>query len=371
VTMQIKALDLARQARSERLGKMRLYCSTRHVPSAIMYEVLQWTVADQDFASKYVGRARLGMLPASMRGPLLQLMYANLLDSFPFKKGGISGPGVNALLIRLNPLVTLRGMGIIEPNSISTTLYVLQKGCMRIALPKEKKKEKGGDQKTRMRSARVSTSPLRGAKGGGLGLKSTKDFTRFRVMERPGATVGIGSLDNLHMRYPFHVDCTSTTQLFAITADGLKQAKDSMASDDKKKFDDVLAKEHKAHVDGLKWEPALQGDAKKAEPKKEIERSEEYIEASHQVDGLLASMRMALSTLKTTRDQTRSVSTLLKQLGGDVKSPRTTKRHKRGSASTATKSHRDGAQEAYDDIEERTGMATSDANVAAVRAALG
>ena len=120
------------QARSERLGKMRTFCTTRGVPNAIMNEVLQWTVADQDFSSKFVGRARLTMLPPSMRGPLLQLMYESLLDYFPFKKGGMTNPGCNALLTKLNPLVLMRGMGLIEPNAISTHLYVLQKGCLRI-----------------------------------------------------------------------------------------------------------------------------------------------------------------------------------------------------------------------------------------------
>ena len=49
-----------------------------------------------------------------------------------------------------------------------------------------KKQKKGDDPKKRMRSARVSTSPIRGVKGGGLGLKSTKEFARFRVLACEG-----------------------------------------------------------------------------------------------------------------------------------------------------------------------------------------
>ena len=154
-----------------------------------------------------------------MRGPLLQLMYEVVLESFPFKKGGMTPGGCNALLIKLNPLVLMRGMGLIEPNAISSTLYVLQKGCLRVAMPKEKKGEVKANPngKKHVRSHRVSTSPVRGVKGGGLGLKSTKEFARFRVLERPGACVGIPNLDHIASRYPFHVDCTSLTQLFSIS----------------------------------------------------------------------------------------------------------------------------------------------------------
>ena len=87
---------------------------------------------------KYIGRAQMAKLPASMRGPLLQIMYENMLDAFPFVREGMSTPAVNTLLMRLNPLVALRGMGLIEPKSLSNQLFCLHKGCLRIALPVEK-----------------------------------------------------------------------------------------------------------------------------------------------------------------------------------------------------------------------------------------
>ena len=132
-----------------------------------------------------------------------------------------------------------------------------------------------------MKSHRVSTSPVRGVKGGGLGLKSTKEFSRFRyahctskhkaapsltayplslpathrVLERPGACVGIADLDNKSALYPFYVDCTSPTYLFSITVMELKSALNGMFSADKTAVRAVLTKEHAEHVKGLKYEP--------------------------------------------------------------------------------------------------------------------
>ena len=367
ITMLQKAYDMARQARSERLAKMRTFCNTRHVPAAITHEVLNWTVADQDFSALFVGRGRLSMLPPSMRGPLLQQMYANLLESFPFQKGGMSTAGLNALLIKLNPLVLMRGMGLIEPNSTSTTLYVLQKGCLRIALPKEKKEGAAGGKSKHMRSARVSTSPIRGVKGGGLGLKSTKEFTRFRVLERPGACVGIADLQHLSVRYPFHVDCTSITNLFAITAGEIKAACASMSSDDRSRCHSTLQKEHKAHVDGLKYEPPAPKPAAPADaapPSAADEPSPLFVEASGCVNSLLSGAADTLSSLRASRAHTRQLSDLLYKLGGEGgKAGGGPKRKVYRRASGVTTSQkgmsRDGGDDGRDEIEEKTGYATN------------
>lgn len=298
VTMQIKALDNARQARSERVDKMRTFCHTRGVTGPIVSDVLQWTVQDQDFASKYVGRQRLANIPASMRGPLLQMMYSQVLESFPFKKGGMADAGCNALLIKLSPIVLTRGMGLIEPNSIAANLYVLHKGCLRVALPKENVTK--GQKSKHMRSARVSTSPIRGVKGGGLGLKSTKDFARFRVLERPGSCVGLADLGHTNARYPFHVDCTTVTQLFQISSNDLKIASDAMSSEDHQKCKEILIKEHKAHVDGLKYEPpepvAAAPAASDSEPKSPL-----YTETFFKVDEVLSQATGHLDSLKASR----------------------------------------------------------------------
>jgi len=324
VTMQIKALDMARQARSERLGKMRQYCETRGVGSGIKRDVLQWTVADQDFSTQFVGRASLQKLPPQMRAPILQKMYEHLLESFPFKKGGVGDAGINALLVRLNPIVMLRGMVVIEPNTASTAVYVLHKGCLRIALPMQKPKEGDKKESKRMRSARVSTSPVRGVKGGGLGLKSTKEFTRFRVLERPGASVGIANLDDLKALYPFHVDCTSNTQLFSISTANLKEATNAMSKEDSLKCREVLKNEHKAHVNGLKYEGS---DLSKADTPKEkqpsmTEMSEErkalLTETNSVVSNVMGLGKSTLDSLRGTRDGTRQITTLLIQLGGEA-----------------------------------------------------
>ena len=317
VTMQQKSLDMARQARSERLSKLRLFCTSRGVAAATQKDIYQWVLCDQDFSAKYVGRGRLTMLPPAMRGPLLQGMFDVLLESFPFKKNGMSNPGINAMLIKLNPLVLMRGMGLIEPNTISTTLYVLHKGCLRIALPMKKSEAgmAGGDGKKRMRSARVSTSPIRGVKGGGLGLKSTKEFARFRVLERPGSTVGMSNMENLAMPYPFHVDCTMTSNLFSISADALRQAMDGMSSEDTAVCKSTVGKEFKAHVDGLKFDGWEQHEKKLADVG---ERREVMTEARSSLDSLEDRCATCLKTMKNTKTQTREIVILLQNLGADV-----------------------------------------------------
>lgn len=323
ITLQIKAFDQARQARSERLGKMRSFCTSRGVEYAIQKDVYQWVMVDQDFSSKFNGKARLGMLPPVMRGPLLQVMFAQLLESYPFKRDGMSTPGVNAMLMKLHPMAISRGMSLIEPNTASRVLYVLQRGCLRIALPLQKV-DKKGDGKTRMRSARVSTSPLRGVKGGGLGLKSTKQFARFRVLERPGSTVGISSLDEKAL-YPFEVDCTTTTNLFYISQSDLKTAMGSMSEADHKICKSTIYKEYKAHVDGLKFEgceKSAVGSAVVSEHT-EVERisSAAMTETRRDLEDLDIRVRDTLDILRGTRSLAKGIPELLKQLGGDVAGP--------------------------------------------------
>jgi len=154
----------------------------------------------------------------------------------------------------------------------------------------------------------VSTSPLRGVKGGGLGLKSTKEFTRFRVLERPGSTVGVADIEQVKTKYPFHVDCTRTTQLFELAVKDLRSAIDAMASDDADKCKAVLQKEHKVHVDGLKYdganEVALSPAASMAKG------------ACKDVAALQTRVASVHGMLRDTRGTTIAIPALVKQLGG-------------------------------------------------------
>jgi hypothetical protein len=270
VTLLNRQWDMARTARSDRLSKMRTYSYTRNVPYAIQKQLYAWTVADQDFAVKYTGKARLAMLPASMRGPLLHGIYENVLDTFPFVRNGMSKPGVSMLLMKLTPLVLMTGMGLIEPNTASNNLYVLERGSLRVALPMDKSKPATN----RKKSSRVSMSPARGVKGGGLGLKSTKTFAKFRVLERPGSTVGIADFHNARIRFPFYVDSSKTSRLFAISRADLNDCVATMSTSDAECAIEVLRKEHKAHTDGLKVDVDASGRISKRECNPSVRFSE-------------------------------------------------------------------------------------------------
>ena len=365
VTMQQKTFDMARQARSERLSKMRTFCSSRGVPASLQREIFQWTLADQEFSSKFVGRGRLTMLPPIMRGPLLQGMFTVLLESFPFKKQGMSTPGQNAILIKLNPLVLMRGMGLILPNSASDTLYVLQKGCLRVALPLDKSADsKGADGKgKRMRSARVSTSPLRGVKGGGLGLKSTKEFARFRVLERPGSMVGIADIDDKTALYPFHVDCTAPTNLFSISREALKQAIGSMSSEDTKICKETLVKEHKAHVDGLKFEGWATGSAKPKAAALDFRspRRPVFNEAQQSLALLQNRCDTYRESLQTVQRSTRQLVDVMASLGVEPKPKDGWTNGKRRAANGQRLNDR-ADQNDVDELEERTGYSSAVSN---------
>lgn len=244
------------------------------------------------------------MLPATLRSPLLVSMYGQVLETFPFATAKMTQGAINTLLIKLAPLVLMRGMALIEANTVSSSLYVLQRGCLRVALPMKKSEPKAN----RMRSARVSTSPLRGVKGGGLGLKSTKEFTRFRVLERPGATVGVADIDRAQVKYPFHVDCTRTTQLFGLGLKDLRGAIEAMATDDADKCKTVLQKEHKVQVDGLKYDGANEAALP---PKASVAKA-----ACQDVVALQTRLEGVHAVLSATRETTTAIPALVKQLGG-------------------------------------------------------
>jgi hypothetical protein len=211
-----------------------------------------------------------------------------------------------------------------------------------------------------MRSSRVSTSPIRGVKGGGLGLKSTKQFARFRVLERPGSTVGISNLDEKAL-YPFEVDCTTTTNLFYVSQADLKMAMGAMSAADHKVCKDTIAKEYKAHVDGLKFEGGETSSVRSSmtSPRIDVERvaSVEMTETRRDLESLDTRVRGTLDTLRGTRSVARGIPDLLKRLGVDVAGP--SNMSKTDQARSRKTQLNDGLFDDDDDDElgERTGYA--------------
>ena len=137
----------------------------------------------------------------------------------------------------------------------------------------------------------------------------------------------------------------------------------------------VLAKEHKAHVDGLKYEaPTVTAAPEASEPKSEL-----YTETQVKVDEVLTTATNTLDALRASRSNTRTIGTLLKQLGGTIDKAAPIKLTASEKAKAALSAgpirgeqRDDGTYN--DEIEERTGYSTqlNNANLATMtRAAIG
>ena len=98
-----------------------------------------------------------------------------------------SRDAVAILALAMRPLTCLKNQVLIEQDSECRALYILQRGSLRVAapIPKFTGNGKGGDGAAPSRGRSKKMSVIVPEQGGGRS-KSTKSFSRFRMLEKPG-----------------------------------------------------------------------------------------------------------------------------------------------------------------------------------------
>ena len=372
ITMLQKTYDMARQARSDRLARMRLFCNTRNVAPELKHEALHWTVADQEFSSMFVGRQNIYKLPAAMKNRILQHMYKQVLETFLLARGhdrrGHQRPP--------HTLLAARPLARDGPHHARLHLeHALRaaQGLPPHRAPQEGRQAGRGDADALGAHLDVTHPRPQGRRPR---IKSTKKFQSFCVLERPGSSVGIADIDRPNVLYPFEVDCPALTKVFCISADGLRGAMGEMDRWDRDKCKQVLKDAHKGHVAALKFdekdlrvlhtrEEQLRRLAKRAG--KTDEEVEEMSRTGEGVESLLATTTDCYSALKETLSLTSQIKTLVGSLGGETMaspgrtSPTTVGRGgkfggaERAAVKAAVRGGGGGGD--YDELEERTGYA--------------
>jgi len=250
VTQIISKLNEGYRNKNEAITTMRSFCTSRKVPADVQSKIYSWLVADQEFGNKYAGKqAALSALPKTLRTEVLLLVHKEVLADCPLTKGinsdvGLSSESIGMMAMHLNPITMLKKQVLIDEGSISTQLYLLQRGSLRLAAPMPAE-EDGFKAKT---SKRMSCAVQK--KGGDR--KQTKVFGRFRLLERAGALVGLPAIDGT-ARFPFQIESVKLSHMMCVSKAALRQARGQMSSQDATKFTSMIAKEHSNHVESLKF----------------------------------------------------------------------------------------------------------------------
>lgn len=268
VTQIISKLNEGYRKKNEAITTMRAFCQLRKVPADVQTNIYSWLAADQEFANKYAGKQQaLSALPKTLRTEVLLLVHKEVLEECPLTKWinteeGLAKETIGLLATHLNPSTMLKKQVLLGEGSVSSHLYLLQRGSLHVAAPIPEEEEHG--KVRRHTSKRMSTMH-----GGSPSndRKSTKTFGRFRMLERPGCVVGLVAIDGLE-RFPFHVEATKLTHLMTISKTALLAARTQMSAEDAEKLTRMVIKEHLAHVEALKLPTP---ELKSARPEKNVE----------------------------------------------------------------------------------------------------
>jgi len=145
---------------------------------------------------------------------------------------------------------------------------------------------------------------------------------------------------------------------------------DGMSSDDTEIAKKTLAKEYKAHVDGLKFEGLGAGAGASFTPGMPGSGGQRpaMVEARSSLDSLEVRCATCLSEVKASKSHTREIIALMQQLGADIESkdsPRKTQTKKSGADKMKERKQNLNDQQMKSDhgmddgdLEERTGYST-------------
>jgi len=170
------------------------------------------------------------------------------------------------------------------------------------------------------------------AGGVGSSRASTKTFARFRMLERPGAMIGVYQLAKGPTVFPFQVDATKLTNLFTLERTDLKVCMASMHPDEVAKVQECVYKAHREHTEALKITMSqsfknkvdAQGDGqmseveKAAAEEKRVEEHKALIEGIFQDTDRVQGQTVEIQDgLREMRDRTDVLTDLFLHLGGE------------------------------------------------------
>jgi len=156
------------------------------------------------------------------------------------------------------------------------------------------------------------------ASSGGKGARgSAKTFARFRMLERPGAMLGLYNLGSGPTVYPFQVDATKLTNLFTLERGDLRSAMASMHSDDAAKIKECVEKAHRDHMEALKLTMTEKLKDKKGADAGKPEEHRVLVEGIFEgTDKVLEHSNVVFDGLRGIRDTTDGLPQLFLQSGG-------------------------------------------------------
>ena len=141
-------------------------------------------------------------LPSAMRGEMFREMRRTVLsDSLLFR--GVSTGCVSRLLAELVPQAVVKKAVLIKANDLCVEVFILLKGSLNVIVD------------PRAPGAGSTDSPV------GRQASKKKITSNFRVVERPGALVGMYSPYHMPWRAPFTVTALKLSHVLGLRADAM------------------------------------------------------------------------------------------------------------------------------------------------------
>jgi hypothetical protein len=231
IVAAIAAIERSNAQRRDKMTLMHNFVATRRLNAALKSGMTRYVDAMFAFNNEVEGIDRLGALPGRLRASLLEVIYAQMLQTCTLLKISSRGTALQ-ICQQLQPQVCLAKSILVEKFAVATHLFLLHRGALHITL---------GQQNGAENHARKGPH-LKGKAG-----------LRVRVCERMGGFVGIYDPYDFSARLPIEVEAVKLTQIFAIERHALIDVFDHVGSDEASGVLAALMKEQQLVLEALKF----------------------------------------------------------------------------------------------------------------------
>lgn len=240
----INAVDRSGAQLRDTLTQMSVFCTTRQVPRKLRTQLFRQFTAEWALTGGMDTQAVLREFPATLRYEVLHAIYAPLLAASPSMFRACPEQLRRHMLTLVRPTVALKKEVVCVGGQYTATIYILMKGTLQVSQAQGLDMDNG----SRGNSPSVTPTKKRG-KGGG---SSWKDRMRFRMLEKPGATIPPADIHQGPRPSPFAIFATNQCQLYLIDGHALSRLLDQYFDEEAEKVLEALYKEHQSLVDALK-----------------------------------------------------------------------------------------------------------------------
>jgi len=236
------------------------FAATRHIPSRMHNTIRDYVQSEFRFTKGMDTVGILEQFPTQIKGDVLMLVYASLLEHNPTFLRSTEQLKRQILSI-LKPAIALKKANVLSGHQFGCTLFVLLKGTLQVSqAPPQEDTRRSGEEKSPKLASR-SKSMGKGDMKSQLTRMNTKGFKdklKVRMLEKPGSlipyaeTIHEGPKPSL-----FSIFAVTRCKLFTFEATDLARVLKSYPPEDSRVVTEAIRKDFTNLVETLKMKDTL------------------------------------------------------------------------------------------------------------------